>query len=264
MWLLLFCCHDACTILQICHLKVSELIARDFSSDRWQRAALKNAHALCSKRRYALAAAFFLLAGKLSEAVKLCTSKMKDYQLACLVSRLVGGDDSSELRSILQYGRLCTNRWLRVATGVCLRLPTSLLVRQLAAIGGDENNDVLCKERELAAHFGLSWACAQDGGVMPFAKLFASTPENAAGSELAVHTTASRDANTRELQQHIALFKRMSTRALAAAGLSRLALDLLDAVPTEEEKDSDAPLQQSWVDHAFRGHLCRLTSSLSQ
>ena len=161
------------------------------------------------------------------------------------VSRLVGGDDSSELRSILQYGRSCTNRWLRVVTGVCLRLPTSLLVRQLAAIAGDENNDVVRQERELAAHFGLRWACAQDGGIMRFAKVFACTPQSAAGDVLAVDAAASRDTNAPELQQHTALFRRMSTRALAAAGLSRLALDLLDAVPTEEGKDSDAPRQQS-------------------
>ena len=261
-------CACCCSIAIACalpighgHFKVSELIARDFSCDRWRSAALKNAHALCSKRRYALAAAFFLLAGKLSEAVKLCTGKMNDYQLACLVSRLVGGDECSELRSVLQHGRSCTNRWLRVATGVCLRVPTPALLRQLAA-AGDANNDAARKERDLAARFGLRWACAQNGGILPFAKLLACAPE--AGDGLVVNAGAYHDASARELCQHTALFRRMGARALAAAGLSSLALDELETIPTGEERGSDKPPQQSWVDHAFHFHLCRLTSKQSQ
>ena len=58
--------------------------------------------------------------------------------------------------------------------------------------------------------------------------------------------------------------KLKEVRALAAAGLSSLALDELETIPTGEERGSDKPPQQSWVDHAFHFHLCRLTSKQSQ
>jgi DmX-like protein len=41
----------------------------DFNEDRWHRAALKNAYSLLGKQRYQQAAAFFLLADSLNDAL---------------------------------------------------------------------------------------------------------------------------------------------------------------------------------------------------
>ena len=132
--------------------KVAELLVRDFSDPRWQRAALKNAHALCSKHRYALAAAFFILANKLAEAVSLCLKKMEDGQLACVVARLVGGAACDELRWVL--GQMDGHRWLGAVSATLLGEPTACV---LAALSKQEysgrSSDT---EARTAKLFGLS------------------------------------------------------------------------------------------------------------
>lgn len=50
--------------------KMTQFFANDFSEDRWRKAALKNAYALLGKQRFDHAAAFFLLAGNLRDAVE--------------------------------------------------------------------------------------------------------------------------------------------------------------------------------------------------
>ncbi|KPI40482.1 Regulator of V-ATPase in vacuolar membrane protein 1 [Cyphellophora attinorum] len=66
-----------------------KLLARDFSEPRWKEAALKNAYALLSKRRFEYAAAWFLLAGRLRDAVVgVCVSKMGDWVLGVSVARV--------------------------------------------------------------------------------------------------------------------------------------------------------------------------------
>lgn len=50
--------------------KMTAFFANDFSQDRWRKAALKNAFALLGKQRFDHAAAFFLLAGSLSDAIE--------------------------------------------------------------------------------------------------------------------------------------------------------------------------------------------------
>lgn len=48
------------------------------------------------------AAAFFLLAGSLDDAVDVCLKQLKDLQLAIAISRVYGGDESPVTRRILQ------------------------------------------------------------------------------------------------------------------------------------------------------------------
>ena len=49
---------------------MSQFFARDFKQDRWRKAALKNAYSLLGKQRFDHAAAFFLLAGSLWDAIQ--------------------------------------------------------------------------------------------------------------------------------------------------------------------------------------------------
>lgn len=49
---------------------MTEFFQHNFNEDRWRSAALKNAFALLGKQRFHHAAAFFLLSGSLSDAIK--------------------------------------------------------------------------------------------------------------------------------------------------------------------------------------------------
>ncbi|KAF9966919.1 regulator of (H+)-ATPase in vacuolar membrane [Mortierella alpina] len=60
--------------------KMVAFLANDFEQDRWKTAALKNAFALLGKQRFAYAAAFFLLADKLQDAVNVCMKQLNDLQ----------------------------------------------------------------------------------------------------------------------------------------------------------------------------------------
>lgn len=50
--------------------RLMEFFKNDFSVDRWRKAALKNAYDLLGKQRFEHAAAFFLLAGSLPDAIE--------------------------------------------------------------------------------------------------------------------------------------------------------------------------------------------------
>ncbi|KAL9138282.1 MAG: hypothetical protein Q9175_000508 [Cornicularia normoerica] len=95
-----------------------KLLRNDFSEARWKTAALKNAYALLGKRRFGeYAAAFFLLAGNLQDAINVCANQLHDLQLAIAVARVYDGDDSLVLRSLLEEKVLPQaafegNRWL--------------------------------------------------------------------------------------------------------------------------------------------------------
>ena len=73
--------------------KLADFFARDFSLAKNQHAALKNAYALLSKRRHALAAVFFVLAGQPEDAAALVWKHLGDLPLAVAVagSRKSGG-----------------------------------------------------------------------------------------------------------------------------------------------------------------------------
>ncbi|KAJ6621584.1 RAVE protein 1 C terminal-domain-containing protein [Mycena sp. CBHHK59/15] len=70
-----------------------KFLSNDFSEARWRTAALKNAYALLSKRRFEYAAAFFLLGGGLQDAVNVCIKKLGDFQLAVALARVVEQND---------------------------------------------------------------------------------------------------------------------------------------------------------------------------
>ncbi|KAJ7487439.1 RAVE protein 1 C terminal-domain-containing protein [Mycena galericulata] len=95
-----------------------KFLANDFSEPRWRTAALKNAYALLSKRRFEYAAAFFLLGGALQDAVNVCLKQLGDFQLAVALARVVEqSDDGPVLLGILNNTVIPTafregNRWL--------------------------------------------------------------------------------------------------------------------------------------------------------
>ncbi|KAF4591525.1 hypothetical protein GQ602_001824 [Ophiocordyceps camponoti-floridani] len=93
------------------------LLANNFEDARWRTAALKNAYALLSKRRFEYAAAFFLLADHLEDAAEICVAQLRDIQLAIAVIRVYEGDGGPVLRKVLQEEVLPEaaqqgNRWL--------------------------------------------------------------------------------------------------------------------------------------------------------
>ena len=71
--------------------KMTDFFQNNFSEDKWRKAALKNAYALMGKQRFEHAAAFFLLAGSVWDAVEVCLSKLDDLQLAMVIIRLYEG-----------------------------------------------------------------------------------------------------------------------------------------------------------------------------
>ncbi|RPB10969.1 hypothetical protein P167DRAFT_508757, partial [Morchella conica CCBAS932] len=94
-----------------------KLLAADFGLERWRTAAKKNAYALLGKRRFEYAAAFFLLADSLKDAVNVCLDRLDDPQLAIAIARVYGGDASPVLQSLLEHRILPLaaeqgNRWL--------------------------------------------------------------------------------------------------------------------------------------------------------
>ncbi|KAF7306783.1 WD repeat protein [Mycena indigotica] len=93
-------------------------LSNDFSEPRWRTAALKNAFALLSKRRFEYAAAFFLLGGALQDAVNVCLKQLNDFQLAIAIARAVEqSNEGPVLLGVLNNHVLPTafregNRWL--------------------------------------------------------------------------------------------------------------------------------------------------------
>ncbi|KAI5611383.1 dmX-like protein 2, partial [Silurus asotus] len=83
--------------------KMTQFFSHNFIEDRWRKAALKNAFSLLGKQRFEQAAAFFLLAGSLKDAIEVCLEKMEDIQLAMIVARLYEADfeSSSTCQGIL-------------------------------------------------------------------------------------------------------------------------------------------------------------------
>ncbi len=93
------------------------MLSNNFAEDRWKTAALKNAYALMGRRRFEYAAAFFLLADHLQDAVQVLHNQLGDTQLAIAVARVYGGDDHPVLLAflkdkILPQAARDGNRWL--------------------------------------------------------------------------------------------------------------------------------------------------------
>jgi hypothetical protein len=72
--------------------KMSDFFKNDFNQTKWQTAALKNAFVLLGKQRFEHAAAFFLLSGRLKDAIEVCIRNLKDIQLAIIIIRLYETD----------------------------------------------------------------------------------------------------------------------------------------------------------------------------
>ncbi|XP_018017231.1 dmX-like protein 2 isoform X2 [Hyalella azteca] len=72
--------------------RMTEFFASDFTQERWRLAALKNAYALMGKQRFEHAAAFFLLAGALKDAIEVVVAQLQDEQLAMVIIRLYEGE----------------------------------------------------------------------------------------------------------------------------------------------------------------------------
>ena len=79
-----------------------KFFSNDFTQDRWRRAALKNAFSLLSKQRFDHAAAFFLLAGKLWDAIDVCISRLNDIKLALFIARLYEGENGPCFERLLK------------------------------------------------------------------------------------------------------------------------------------------------------------------
>nr|XP_018898945.1 PREDICTED: dmX-like protein 2 isoform X2 [Bemisia tabaci] len=75
--------------------RMTSFFSNNFAEDRWRKAALKNAFALLGKQRFEHAAAFFLLAGALRDAIEVCLNKLEDLQLAMVIARLYEGEIDS-------------------------------------------------------------------------------------------------------------------------------------------------------------------------
>ncbi|KAK0178125.1 hypothetical protein PV328_002103 [Microctonus aethiopoides] len=75
--------------------RMTGFFANNFAETRWRKAALTNAYALLGKQRFDHAAAFFLLAGSLRDAIDICLNKLNDIQLAMVIARLYEDDITS-------------------------------------------------------------------------------------------------------------------------------------------------------------------------
>ena len=81
---------------------MAAFFSNDFTQERWKKAALKNAFALLAKQRFEHAAAFFLLANKLWDAVQVCITRLGDLQLAFVITRLYEGDNGPVYERLLK------------------------------------------------------------------------------------------------------------------------------------------------------------------
>lgn len=110
-----------------------KLLSQNFQDKKWKTAAMKNAYALLGKHRHGMiadteaiehtncfseyAAAFFLLADSLRDAVNVIVTQLKDLQLAVTIARVYEGEDGPVLRELLEDKILPLaaqegNRWL--------------------------------------------------------------------------------------------------------------------------------------------------------
>ncbi|XP_033329143.2 rabconnectin-3 alpha isoform X7 [Megalopta genalis] len=83
--------------------RMTSFFSNNFTEDRWRKAALKNAFALLGKQRFEHAAAFFLLASALKDAIDVCLHKLNDIQLAMVIARLYEDDTTSPNMRRLLY-----------------------------------------------------------------------------------------------------------------------------------------------------------------
>lgn len=146
--------------------KTIKLLKNDFTTPRWQSAALKNAYALLSKHRESYAAAFFLLGDSLVDCCQLIVSKMDDMSLAFVIARVYDqGKKYRETISALRdqfadSGDQWISLWCSILLDEELELesavsPSAILVGLLFAGKIDQNN---ARSRLVSAGLGDSLA----------------------------------------------------------------------------------------------------------
>jgi WD40 repeat protein len=114
-------------------VKIAELLMNDFSTERYQTVAIKNAYAALSKQKFEEAAAFFLLGNKVSDAVRLCIRNLEDYQLAIFLCRLVDTPEAKECltdiltNTVLILATSCHDPWLASIAWTLLGKPEEAL-----------------------------------------------------------------------------------------------------------------------------------------
>ena len=84
--------------------KVANMLSQDFTTERWRKAALKNAMVLRQKQRYLLSITFFILGDDVKSAVQIARQGMSDTSLAILICRmmLLLKPDNKEIEEILK------------------------------------------------------------------------------------------------------------------------------------------------------------------
>eukprot|EP00002_Diphylleia_rotans_P006502 TRINITY_DN1585_c0_g1_i7.p1 TRINITY_DN1585_c0_g1~~TRINITY_DN1585_c0_g1_i7.p1 ORF type:complete len:1902 (+),score=296.34 TRINITY_DN1585_c0_g1_i7:71-5776(+) len=82
--------------------KLADFLKNDFQEPRWKTAAAKNAFVLLSQHKYDMAASFFILAGQLAEAIKICCKQLNDSLLAVLIARIYEGDTGNSFPKLLE------------------------------------------------------------------------------------------------------------------------------------------------------------------
>jgi len=82
--------------------KIYNFLNHNFNEEKWKKASAKNAFALLSQKKLSLSIAFFLLGGYVSDAVQVAIDHLKDLELAVLICRLMDGEKSDALKTILK------------------------------------------------------------------------------------------------------------------------------------------------------------------
>lgn len=98
--------------------RLVEFFQRDFTQEKNQIAACKNAYVLIGRQQFEYAAAFFLMADRPVDAIDILLKRAKDPVLAFFVLRLYAGDDSELTRGfardrLMPIAREKGDRWLQ-------------------------------------------------------------------------------------------------------------------------------------------------------
>ncbi|WFD33586.1 regulator of (H+)-ATPase in vacuolar membrane [Malassezia cuniculi] len=130
--------------------KMTNFLANDFSVERWRVAAQKNAFALISQRRFAFAAAFFLLGGAVTEAVNVCMRQLNDLSLAVAIARINGGTPLTKLlrEHVVPAAIRKADRWLACWALYVLDRKADIIktiTRPLAALKEDDTFEFECE-----------------------------------------------------------------------------------------------------------------------
>ncbi|XP_061426779.1 LOW QUALITY PROTEIN: dmX-like protein 2 [Lethenteron reissneri] len=241
--------------------KMTQFFSNNFTEERWRSAALKNAFALLGKRRFEQAAAFFLLAGALRDAIEVCLEKLNDIQLALVVARLqeANTDAPATYQSILGCRVLGRNEVsgadaaatpeLAELTRACeLRKDRDPFLRSIACwVKSDysgaldallEQPDSACDADEDGGSGGSGGGSASPGlcspGVFNFYNFLRGHPLIVRHHMLSHGGAGQRPADTISLRERRLFFATASTHL--KSGCPLLALDVLRRMPHAEKE----------------------------